>query len=200
MSDFSFAVILVQVLFIDLVLAGDNAIIIGLAVARLGAEQRRTAILTGVIGATVIRVLFALVAMKLLAIVGLTLAGGILLLWVVWKSAREFLAFGKVGDEDFSAPVSLGSAIRRIIIADVSMSLDNVLAVAGAARNHPVLLGFGLVLSVGLMGVAASFVARLMQRFPWIGWIGIGIVFFISIRMIWDGWHQLVPYFPLKAS
>lgn len=200
MSDFSFAVILVQVLFIDLVLAGDNAIIIGLAVARLGAEQRRTAILTGVIGATVIRVLFALVAMKLLAIVGLTLAGGILLLWVVWKSAREFLAFGKAGAEDFSAPVSLGSAIRRIIIADVSMSLDNVLAVAGAARNHPVLLGFGLVLSVGLMGVAASFVARLMQRFPWIGWIGIGIVFFISIRMIWDGWHQLVPYFPLKAS
>lgn len=198
MSDFSFAAILVQVLFIDLVLAGDNAIIIGLAVAKLEPEQRRTAIFAGIIGATVIRVLFALVALKLLAIVGLTLAGGILLLWVVWKSAREFLAHGKDEDVGASAPVSLGSAIRRIIIADVSMSLDNVLAVAGAARNHPVLLGLGLVLSVGLMGVAASFVARLMQRFPWIGWVGIGIVFYISIRMIWDGWYQLTPYLPVK--
>lgn len=192
MSDFSFAAILVQVLFIDLVLAGDNAIIIGLAVARLAPNQRRTAILVGVIGATIIRILFALVAMKLLAIVGLTLAGGILLLWVVWKSAREFGAFGKAEDDGSTAPVGMGSAIQRIIVADISMSLDNVLAVAGAARNHPVLLGFGLVLSVGLMGVAANFVARLMRRFPWIGWVGIGIVFFISIRMIWEGWHQLV--------
>ncbi|MBU6449056.1 MAG: TerC family protein [Rhodospirillales bacterium] len=198
MNDLSFAAILVQVLFIDLVLAGDNAIIIGLAVAGLGAEQRRTAILVGVIGATVVRVLFALVAVKLLAIVGLTLAGGILLLWVVWKSAREFSAFGKADGNHFPVPVSMGSAIRRIIVADVSMSLDNVLAVAGAARNHPVLLGFGLVLSIGLMGVAANFVARLMKRFPWIGWIGIGIVFFISVRMIWGGWHQVAPYLPLK--
>ena len=195
MDAFSLFAILVQVLLIDLVLAGDNAIIIGLAVARLEAEQRRTAILVGVVGATVIRVLFALVAMKLLAVVGLTLAGGFLLLWVVWKSAREFSTSDKAAESNSVAPVGMKTAIQRIILADLSMSLDNVLAVAGAARDHPVLLGFGLILSIGLMGAAASFVARIMQRFAWVAWVGIAIVFYISIRMIWDGWHQIMPLY-----
>lgn len=195
MDAFSLFAILVQVLLIDLVLAGDNAIIIGLAVARLEAEQRRTAILVGVVGATVIRVLFALVAMKLLAVVGLTLAGGLLLLWVVWKSAREFSTSDKAAESNSVAPVGMKTAIQRIILADLSMSLDNVLAVAGAARDHPVLLGFGLILSIGLMGAAASFVARIMQRFAWVAWVGIAIVFYISIRMIWDGWHQIMPLY-----
>ena len=195
MDAFSLFAILVQVLLIDLVLAGDNAIIIGLAVARLEAEQRRTAILVGVVGATVIRVLFALVAMKLLAVVGLTLAGGLLLLWVVWKSAREFSTSDKATESNSVAPVGMKTAIQRIILADLSMSLDNVLAVAGAARDHPVLLGFGLILSIGLMGAAASFVARIMQRFAWVAWVGIAIVFYISIRMIWDGWHQIMPLY-----
>lgn len=200
MDMLSFTAILVQILLIDLVLAGDNAIVIGLAVARLQAEQRRKAILVGVIGATVIRIAFALVAMKLLAIIGLTLAGGILLLWVVWKSARELHAQGREEPEAHNAaPASLGSAIWKIIVADVSMSLDNVLAVAGAARNHPVLLGIGLVVSVALMGVAASLVARIMQRFPWVAWIGIAIVLYVALHMIWEGWRQVAPYLPGAA-
>ncbi len=191
-----FCAVLPQILLIDLVLAGDNAIVIGLAVARLKPEQRRMAISVGIIGATIIRVAFALVALKLLAIIGLTLAGGILLLWVVWKSARELYAQGKEGEAHGTAPASLSAAIWKIVIADVSMSLDNVLAVAGAARNHPVLLGIGLIVSVGLMGVAASLVAGIMQRFPWVAWIGILIVLYVAVQMIWDGWHQVAPYLP----
>jgi len=196
MDMFDFAAVLVQILLIDLVLAGDNAIVIGLAVARLKPEQRRMAILVGIIGATIIRVAFALVAVKLLAIIGLTLAGGLLLLWVVWKSARELYAQGKEAGSHGAAPASLSAAIWKIVVADVSMSLDNVLAVAGAARNHPVLLGIGLIVSVGLMGVAASLVARIMQRFPWVAWIGIVIVLYVAVQMIWEGWHQVAPYFP----
>ncbi|MGE4483064.1 YjbE family putative metal transport protein [Acidocella sp.] len=197
MDILSFTTILIQILLIDLVLAGDNAIVIGLAVARLKPEQRRVAILIGIIGATVIRVAFALVAVKLLAIVGLTLAGGILLLWVVWKSARELYAQGReAAEEQGAAPAGMGAAIWKIIIADISMSLDNVLAVAGAAREHPVLLGIGLVVSVGLMGIAAGLVARIMQRYPWVAWIGIAIVFYVALHMIWEGWHQIVPYLP----
>ena len=194
MNALSFAAILVQILLIDLVLAGDNAIIIGLAVARLRPEQRRMAILTGIVGATAIRILFALMAMRLLAVIGLTLAGGLLLLWVVWKSAREFLTLGHAGMAMGSAPASMGSAIRKIILADVSMSLDNVLAVAGVARNHPLLLGLGLVVSIGLMGAAANIVARIMQKFPWVAWIGIAIVFYVAVHMIWEGWHQVARY------
>lgn len=196
MNDFSLATILIQILLIDLVLAGDNAIIIGLAVARLEPVQRRKAILFGTVGATFIRVAFALVAMKLLAIIGLTLAGGILLLWVVWKSVREFLPAGENGHNNSAAPGSMATAIQKIIIADISMSLDNVLAVAGAARNHPLLLAFGLIVSVGLMAVAASVVARIIQNFRWVAWIGIAIVFYVAVRMIWEGWHQLFPYIP----
>lgn len=199
MNTFNVAAIVLQILAIDLVLAGDNVIVIGLAVAQLRPDQRRIAILAGVIGATIIRVAFALVAMKLLAIIGLTLAGGLLLLWVVWKSARELLAFRQAGGTNALAPASMGAAILRIVVADVSMSLDNVLAVAGAARNHPILLGLGLVVSVGLMGIAAGTVARIMQRFPWVAWIGIAIVFYVAMCMIREGWYQVAPYLATRA-
>lgn len=183
-------IILVQLLLIDLVLAGDNAIIIGLAVAKLPDAQRRTAILAGIAGATIIRVVFALVAVQLLAIIGLTLAGGVLLLWVVWKSARELAGSGEAHEEG-AAPASLRGAIWRIIVADISMSLDNVLGVAGAARGHPGLLVAGLVISIGLMGVAASFVATVMTRYRWLAWVGIAIVAYVAVHMIWEGWHQV---------
>ena len=154
------APVLLQVLLIDLVLAGDNAVVIGLAVNGLPAVQRRRAIWAGIAGATVIRIVFALFALKILALIGLTLAGGILLLWVVWKSAREL----RHAEHHAAVQPSsrLRTAIWRIIIADISMSLDNVLAVAGAARAHPVALAIGLLVSVALMGIAASLVAGLL--------------------------------------
>ena len=187
--------ILVQILLIDLVLAGDNAIIIGLAVARLPHEQRRKAILAGIVGATVIRIVFALVAVKLLAIIGLTLAGGVLLLWVVWKTAREMRS--SAAHDDSAPPQTLRGAIWRIIVADISMSLDNVLGVAGAARGHPILLAAGLVISIGLMGAAASFVARIMTRFPWLAWVGIAIVGYVAVNMIWHGWYEVAGHLKL---
>lgn len=187
--------ILAQILLIDLVLAGDNAIIIGLAVARLPLDQRRRAILAGIAGATIIRIFFALVAVKLLGIIGLTLAGGILLLWVVWKSARELSA--SAAHDEAAPPQTLRGAIWRIIIADISMSLDNVLGVAGAARGHPALLAAGLVISIALMGVAANFVARIMMRFPWLAWAGIAIVGYVAVSMIWQGWHEVAGHLQL---
>ncbi len=194
MDGFSTLIILVQLLLIDLVLAGDNAIIIGLAVARLPAKQRRLAILAGIAGATLIRILFALVAVRLLAIIGLTLAGGILLLWVVWKSARE-LAGSKHGAENGGAPPqTLRGAIWRIVVADISMSLDNVLGVAGAARGHPWLLAVGLFISIALMGMAASLIAHILQRYSWLAWVGIAIVFYVALHMVYEGWHQVAPH------
>jgi YjbE family integral membrane protein len=185
------APVLVQVLLIDLVLAGDNAVVIGLAVNGLPPAQRRTAIWAGIGGATIIRIGFALVAVKMLALIGLTLAGGILLLWVVWKSAREL----KAGEAEHAAIQKTGrlrTAISRIIVADLSMSLDNVLAVAGAAHAHPAVLALGLVVSVALMGVAASFVARLLTRFRWLAWVGLAIVLYVSLEMIWQGSFQVL--------
>jgi YjbE family integral membrane protein len=185
--------VLVQVLLIDLVLAGDNAVVIGLAVNGLPAAQRRTAIFAGIAGATVIRIGFALVAVKMLALIGLTLAGGILLLWVVWKSARELKKGGE--GHEVQAAGRLSTAIWRIVVADVSMSLDNVLAVAGAAHGHPAVLALGLLVSVALMGVAASLVARLMGRLPWLAWVGLAIVLYVSLEMIYQGsfqvWHHV---------
>ncbi len=182
--------VLAQVLMIDLVLAGDNAVVIGLAVNLLPEAQRRRAILAGIAGATVIRIFFALVAVKLLAVIGLTLAGGILLLWVVWKSARELR--GGAHEAAIKPSRQLRTAISRIIVADLSMSLDNVLAVAGAAHDHPAVLVVGLVVSVALMGVAASLVARLLTRFRWLAWIGLAIVLYVSLRMIYDGSFQVI--------
>jgi YjbE family integral membrane protein len=183
--------VLLQVLMIDLVLAGDNAVVIGLAVNGLPTAQRRIAIWAGVAGATVIRIGFALVAVKMLAIIGLTLAGGILLLWVVWKSARE-LKHSEADQADVPKPGSLRTAITRIIIADVSMSLDNVLAVAGAAHDHPTVLALGLLVSVALMGIAAGLVARLLTRFRWLAWVGLAIVLYVSLHMIYDGSFQVL--------
>lgn len=184
-------VVLAQVLAIDLMLAGDNAIVIGLAVARLPEAQRRRAILIGIGAATVIRIGFALVAIRLLAIVGLTLAGGLLLLYVTWKMLREFRhappAGSEAGSEAGAASGGVRGAALTIILADVSMSLDNVLAVAGAARQSPVLLATGLVVSIGLMALAADFVARLLHRHRWIVWVGLAIVLYVALDMIHAG-------------
>ncbi|TJW34677.1 MAG: TerC family protein, partial [Mesorhizobium sp.] len=187
---------LLQVIAIDLVLAGDNAIVIGLAAAGLPIEQRKKAILIGVLAATVLRICFAAVTVQLLAIVGLLLAGGILLLWVCWKMYRELRtshadeqkATEALSDSDLNndstvagkAPrKTLGQAALQIVIADVSMSLDNVLAVAGAARDHFSVLVIGLVLSIALMGLAASFIARLLHRYRWIAYIGLLIILYV---------------------
>lgn len=179
---------LAQVLLIDLVLAGDNAVVVGLAVAGLEEKRKRKAIALGVGVAAALRIGFALAAVGLLEVIGLQLAGGLLLLWVVWKSWRELGArrWHAARPED-APPRSMKSAIARIVIADLSMSLDNVLAVAGAAREHPLVLVFGLALSVVLMGVAADFISRALERRPWVAWIGILIVLTVALRMIWEG-------------
>lgn len=194
------------VVMIDLVLAGDNAVVIGLAAAGLPKEQRGKAILVGVLAATVLRILFALVATQLLAIIGLLFAGGVLLLWVCWKMWRELSTphsddpeaiEGKDLDGDgliAGKPIvkkSLRQAVIQIVIADVSMSLDNVLAVAGAAHEHPWILVFGLALSVVLMGVAATFIARLLSKHRWIAYIGLLIILYVSLHMLWDGGWQV---------
>jgi YjbE family integral membrane protein len=188
-----------QVIMIDLVLAGDNAVIIGLAAAALAREQRARAILVGIIAATVLRILFAVFAIELLGIVGLLLAGGILLLWVCWKMWRELrgpshpeaaLADGNAHAQS----KSFAQAAWQIVMADVSMSLDNVLAVAGAARDHPVALVFGLGLSIVLMGVAASFVARLLDRHRWIAYGGLAIILYVAGDMIWRGALEVWPH------
>src|SRR6186997_2920907 len=183
-----------QVIMIDLVLAGDNAVVIGLAAAGLPPAQRSKAILVGIIAATVLRLAFAAIAIELLAIVGLLLAGGILLLWVCWKMWRELRGPSAEDTEaallkhDAHVPrKTFAQAAWQIVIADVSMSLDNVLAVAGAAREHPVVLVFGLVLSIALMGFAASFVARLLHRYRWIAYLGLLIIFLVAVKMMLDG-------------
>ncbi len=183
--------ILVQVLMIDLVLAGDNAVVIGLAVGRLAPAQRRQAIIIGIGAATILRIALALIALRLIAVIGLTLAGGILLLYVAWKSWREFAH--ALPHKQGGAPQKLGGAVLRILLADLSMSLDNVLAVAGAARNHPWLLAGGLIISIAMMGVAAQLVAGLLARYRWLVWAGLAIVLYVAFNMIWDGWLQVGP-------
>ncbi len=187
-----------KVLVIDLMLAGDNAVIIGLAAAGLPAERRRPAILIGVVAATALRILFGIIAIDLLAIVGLLLAGGVLLLWVSWKMWRE-LQEGR-GTIEEHAPVeepprkTMAQAAWQIVLADVSMSLDNVLAVAGAARDHMAALVFGLALSIVLMGAAASLIARLLNRYRWIAYLGLAIILFVACDMIWRGAHEIWPH------
>jgi YjbE family integral membrane protein len=193
---------LVSVVIIDVVLAGDNAIVVGMATAGLAERYRRRTIALGIGVATLLRIAFAFVALELLdTIIGMTLAGGLLLLWVVWKMYREIresdLAFATAGEGAAGGgrrwrEKSQFQALTQIIIADLSMSLDNVLAVAGIARAHPYVLALGLVLSVALMGVASTYVAKLLNRFFWISWIGLGVVFFIALRMIWDGSAQII--------
>jgi YjbE family integral membrane protein len=181
-----------QVVLIDVTLAGDNAVVVGLAVAGLPAVQRRRAILIGILGATVLRIVLSFVAVSLLAVVGLTLAGGILLMWVCWKMYRELRGLAEEA-EDAAARKTLGQAVLQIVLADLSMSLDNVLAVAGAARGHLWVLAAGLTLSVLLMGVAADLLARLLQRQRWIAWVGLATVIYVAIEMIVNGWAEVYP-------
>lgn len=202
-----------QVLMIDLVLAGDNAVAVGLAAAALPVDQRRKAILLGLAAAVVLRITFALITVQLLAIVGLLLAGGLLLLWVCWKMWRELREQATHDQAEAEAEMqkalavhhgeglppealgiprkTFGAALLQIMVADVTMSLDNVLAVAGAAHAHPWIMVFGLLLSIALMGVAATFIARILNRHRWIAYIGLLIVLFVALRMMYDGSHDV---------
>jgi YjbE family integral membrane protein len=192
----------VEILFIDIVLAGDNAIVVGALAAGLPAEQRRKVILIGVLAALVLRIGFALIVTQLLQIVGLVLAGGILLLWVAWRMYREIRHNDEsVGSEEIAGDEhsgvrparSFASAAWGVALADVSMSLDNVLAVAGAAREHPWVLVFGLILSVLLMGLAANFIARYIDRYRWIAWIGLLVILWVACKMIFEGAAHVAP-------
>lgn len=201
-----------MVIGIDLALAGDNAIVIGLAAAGLPKEQRNKAILLGVLAATVLRIIFALLTTQLLQIVGLLLAGGVLLLWVCWKMWRELRAGHEAEQHaaeealegrDINQDGTIAGGVPRktfaqaawqIVIADVSMSLDNVLAVAGAAREHPYILAFGLLLSIALMGIAASYIARLLQRYRWIAYVGLAIILYVALKMIYEGYVEVAPF------
>jgi len=188
---------LLSVIMIDLVLAGDNAIVIGLAAAGLPPKQRSRAILIGILAATVLRIAFAAFTIQLLEIVGLLLAGGILLLWVCWKMWRELRNPAHAVDVDSAAAGAQGKTLAQaawqIVVADISMSLDNVLAVAGAAREHPAALVFGLGLSIVMMGVAATFIARLLERHRWIAYVGLAIILYVAGDMVYRGALELWP-------
>jgi YjbE family integral membrane protein len=190
-------VALVNVIVIDVVLAGDNAIIVGLAASRVAPELRNRVIFWGMVGAVVLRIAFAAVTVQLLAIVGLTLAGGILLLWVCWKMYRELVrkphaAHGDVASGGAAAPpMSFRAAVTQIVIADLSMSLDNVLAVAGAAKGSGWVLAIGLLVAIVLMAIAANFIAGMLGRYPWITWIGLAIIVWVALDMIFDGSREV---------
>ena len=202
---------LFQVVMIDLTLAGDNAIVVGMAAARLPEQQRTRAILFGMAGATALLVMFAGITTQLLKLVGLLFAGGVLLLWVCWKMWRELRATANREEEEavealtgldinadgtvtgYAPRKTLAQAAGQIIIADLSMSLDNVLAVAGAAREHPVVLVFGLSLSIFLMGVAARFIASLLHKYRWIAYLGLGVILYVALGMVFRGAQELTP-------
>jgi YjbE family integral membrane protein len=188
---------LAQVLFIDLVLAGDNAIVVGMAAAGLPAEQKRKAIFWGIVAATVMRIAFSAITVQLLAIPGLLVVGGLLLLWVCWKMFQDLRgghdakAHAVAGTD---APVegkSMRSAITQILIADITMSLDNVLAVAGASKGVMWVLVVGLIVSVALMGIAATWIAKLLEKYKWLGWVGLVIILYVSVDMILQGWPDI---------
>lgn len=198
-------VALLQVILIDIVLAGDNAVVIGMAASRVPAVQRARVIFWGLAAAVIIRIFLATITATLLAVIGLMFAGGILLLWVTWRLYRDI----KEGQQDEVGhhTITTGAdhpkarpplddkgvrkAIGHIVVADISMSLDNVLAVAGAAREHVWVLAIGLLLSIAMMGIAASMIARLLRKHPWINYAGLIIVFYVALRMIWDGGHEI---------
>ncbi|WP_209879265.1 TerC family protein [Azospirillum soli] len=194
-----------QVIAIDLVLAGDNAIVVGMAAAAVPLAMRRKVIFWGIGAAIALRIFFALITTQLLAIIGLTLAGGVLLLWVCWKMFRELRSHGEdevapdeaLAGADSPDPAhakSFGAAIWQIIVADVSMSLDNVLAVAGAAKEHPTILVIGLLLSVVLMGAAANMIAHVLHKHRWIGWFGLAIITYVALDMIWRGGNEVLTH------
>jgi YjbE family integral membrane protein len=207
-------VALLQIVVIDVVLAGDNAIVVGLAASRVAPEIRARVIFWGLAGAVLLRILFAAIAAQLLAIIGLTLAGGILLLWVCWKMYREIRSGSLDGSQDenrphpvgaatsppVARPMSFWSAIVQILVADLSMSLDNVLAVAGAAKGHIWVLVVGLLLSIALMAIAANLIARLLARYHWITWIGLAIILFVSLDMIYRGAVELQLFVQAKGG
>ena len=189
--------VFLQVLMIDLVLAGDNAIVVGALAAGLPPAQRKKVIFIGVVAALVLRILFALIVTQLMQIIGLILVGGLLLLWVAWRMWRDLHHEGEswgseeiIGDEHagLRPAKSFMGAAWAVAIADVSMSLDNVLAVAGAAREHPGFLIVGLVFAVAMMGVAANIIARYIERYKWIAWIGLLVILYVAVKMIYDGW------------
>jgi YjbE family integral membrane protein len=194
--------VFVQVVLINFVLSGDNAIVVGMAAAGLPADQRHRAMWLGIMAATVLRVVFSIAATQLLHILGLMIAGAFLLLWVAWRLWRELRAHERQAVEaeallegrrfrHVGAQKSFREAIVQIMIADVSMSLDNALAVAGAAMEHPVILVIGLATSVVLMGAAATLVARLLERYHWIGYVGLALIVYVALKMMWDGSHQV---------
>ena len=203
-------VALSQIIVIDFVLAGDNAIVVGMAASRVHPAMRAKVIFWGVAGAVVLRILFAAVATQLLTIVGLTLAGGILLLWVCWKMYREitvhapaqhaFAGTAAGGVPPVVQTMTFGAALMQIIVADVSMSLDNVLAVAGAAKGEIWVLAVGLTVAVGFMALLSAYIAKLLARYHWITWIGLAIVLYVAAEMIWTGSHQVGCQFVSKAA
>ena len=184
-----------QIIVIDIVMSGDNAIIIGMAAAGLPPELRKKAIFWGIIGATVLRIFFAVIVVQLLSITGIKVIGGLLLLWVCWRMWQEIRAGGTVEDVEREAeenaekgpPKTLRTAMVNIIVADATMSLDNVLAVAGAARDHLEMLIFGLVLSIALMALTANYIAKLLEKHTWLGYLGLAIIAYVAIQMIWQG-------------
>lgn len=189
--------VLIQVIFIDLVLAGDNAIIVGLVASRVPAEMRKKVILWGIGAAVIMRIGFSLITVQLLNVVGLKLLGGALLLWVCWRLWEELRSgHGDTEGDDGAAPfTSMRPAIIQIVIADLSMSIDNVLAVAGVSRDYPTILVFGLVLSVAFMIFAATLIANLLKRFPWIAYVGLAFIFYVGLVMIWQGGHEVLAHF-----
>ena len=184
-----------QIIVIDIVMSGDNAIIIGMAAAGLPPELRKKAIFWGIIGATVLRIFFAVIVVQLLSITGIKVIGGLLLLWVCWRMWQEIRAGGTVEDVEREAeenaekgpPKTLRTAMVNIVVADATMSLDNVLAVAGAARDHLEMLIFGLVLSIALMALTANYIAKLLEKHTWLGYLGLAIIAYVAIQMIWQG-------------
>jgi YjbE family integral membrane protein len=183
---------LLQVLLVDITLAGDNAVVVGMVAAGLPRDQRRPAIILGLGAATVLRIMLGIVTLKLLKLVGLALAGGVLLLWVCWKMYRDLDHPPPAAAGAPARTRSLPSSMRQIALADLSMSLDNVLAVAGAADGHGWVLVVGLAVSVALMGAAASFIATLLDRYRWIAWAGLLIVLTVALKMIWEGGQEVI--------
>ena len=193
--DASQASAFVQIVLIDIVMSGDNAIIIGMAAAGLPPELRKKAIFWGIIGATGLRIFFAVIVVQLLAIIGIKVVGGLLLLWVCWRMWQEIRAGVTVEDMEREAdekaqkgpPKTMRMAMINIIVADATMSLDNVLAVAGAARDHLEMLIFGLVLSIALMALTANFIAKLLEKHSWLGYLGLAIIAYVAVQMLWQG-------------
>jgi YjbE family integral membrane protein len=188
-------VAIAEVILIDIALAADNAIVVGLAASRVPPQTRRQAIVWGISGAVALRLLFAGLVSELFSIIGLTLAGGLLLLWVCWKMFRELRGPAHPNGFSASAPsAALWRAVARMVVADVSMSLDNVLAIAGAARGSLLVLAIGLIVSLSLMATASTLLAKLLGRVPWIAWVGLLIVVFVAFDMIWRGLYEIEPH------